>query len=317
IAAVEVLLAWRVSRAMSRSLEVLEGGAERIARQQFDRPIPPPPEPELASLALTLNDDMRTLAAHNREAARMDEERIKAARERLNQVVRAQERERARVSRELHDQASQALTALNYGLTRVRKLLRDDSAAAEIDRLLSLSADTGRQIGALARDLRPGALDDLGLVPALRSYARDFSDRIGVPVAVSVRGPIPRLSGEAETVVFRVIQEALTNVAKHAQAQHVTVDVRLQDSCLKVDVADDGQGFDAEAVLSESTGSVQALGLTGIRERVQLVEGDFRISSRPGQGTRLSVRVPAPRAGSRSRPCEGWVTAQPGAQAPA
>jgi signal transduction histidine kinase len=136
-------------------------------------------------------------------------------------------------------------------------------------------------------------LDDLGLVPALRSCAREFSDRIGVPADLSVGRDVPRLSRDAELTIFRIVQEALTNVAKHARASRVGIDLGVDDRGLTVCVRDDGRGFDPStaAAAPAGTGPV-GLGLAGIRERAGLLDGSVEIASAPGQGTRLVATVP-------------------------
>jgi signal transduction histidine kinase len=290
VALLEVGLVWHLSRGVSRSLAVLQAGAARVGREQFDQPVPVPAEQELGDLAGGLNRAMAALAASRAERARLEAERRRLVRERLRQVVRAQEEERARISRELHDQAAQALTALHYGLAHLRRLVKDPACAEEIERLTALTTDTGRQITGLARDLRPSVLDDLGLLPALRSYAQEISSRVGIPVDVAVRGAVPRLSADAETAVFRIVQEALTNVAKHARAQHAWVDLVADDGHLSLTVRDDGRGFDADG---HRTAPGRGLGLAGIRERAHLLHGRVRIDAASGQGTRLTVTFTA------------------------
>ena len=240
VVAVELAVGWYVSESIIRGLATLEAGARRIARERFGERVARPPEPELAALADTLNSVMEDLATSKTERLLLEQERLRLLRERLNQTVRAQEDERARVSRELHDQAGQALTALKYGLARVQQR-GDARMEAEVQGLITLAGEAARQISALARDLRPAVLDDLGLVPALRSYARDLSERIDIQIQFSARGSIPRLSSDAETTIFRVVQEALTNVAKHAHAQHAWVELAVEDAQLAVRVRDDGR----------------------------------------------------------------------------
>jgi|GEM_PF-2061539 len=296
VAAAEIGLGWHVSRRVAQSLEVLLHGARRIADEDFATPVPPPAEPELATLAETLNAVMTSLASHNAERARLEEERSRANRERLSQVIRAQEDERARISRELHDQAAQSITALRYGLGHIQRITNDAEVAAEVERLIALAAQTSRQISALARDLRPSVLDDLGLGPALRSYARDFSERFEVPVQVSLPSPLPRLLPDAETAVFRVVQEALINVAKHAQARHVWVALAVSADNLCVEIRDDGRGFEPKQVfqvVGASTGA--GLGLMGIRERVHLLGGQMGLTSEVGRGTQIKVAIPLSR----------------------
>lgn len=295
VAGAELAVGWYVSRRIALSLEVLQTGARRIAREDFDEPVAIPGERELADLAGGLNEVMVTLAANKVERARLEEERLRLLQEHLSHVVRAQEEERARVSRELHDQAGQALTALHYGLGRVQRLTQESVVAVELQRLVALAAETGRQIAALARDLRPAVLDDLGLIPALRSYTREFSERIALPIDFSISGSIPRLSPEAETTVFRVVQEALTNVAKHAGAHHAYVELAIQEDRLQVAVRDDGCGFNPRSVTRQGQsqkGSRPGLGLAGIKERVQLLGGTLMIDTEEGKGTQLIVTFP-------------------------
>jgi two-component system sensor histidine kinase UhpB len=237
---------------------------------------------------------MAALAASRAERGRLEAERQRLVRERLGQVVRAQEDERARIARELHDQTAQALTALHYGLAHLRRVADDPACAEEIDRLTALTTDTGRQITGLARDLRPSVLDDLGLLPALRGYAQEISGRVGIPVDFTARGAVPRVPADAETAVFRIVQEALTNVAKHARARRAWVDLVAEDGRLCLTVGDDGRGFDPDG---RHPASGRGLGIAGIRERVQLLHGRVQIDSAPGQGARLTVTFPAAATG--------------------
>jgi len=267
IALCEIGLGWCLAQAMSKSLGLFQQGAQRIAQNNFAEPVPIPSETELAAVAVTLNSLMDTLVVNQAEKASLEAQRLQLWRDRLNQTVRIQEEERARISRELHDQAGQALVALQYGLTRLQPLTRDAISAAEFQRLLVLAADTGRQIRSLARDLRPAILDDLGLIPALRSYIREFSERIGIAVEFSLLNAPPRMPSEVETTLFRVVQESLTNIGKHAHTDHARVTLTIKDGQLQLIVQDDGVGFDTDN--SEHESLQRGLGLAGIQERVQ------------------------------------------------
>ncbi|HEX8966323.1 MAG TPA: ATP-binding protein [Chloroflexota bacterium] len=290
VAAAELALGWSLWRGIIGSLTMLRDGARRILSESNAEPVPAPPEPEFAELATTLNTVTHELAENRAAHARLEAERLQLLQDRLGQVVRAQEEERARVSRELHDQAGQALTALKYGLNHLARVYREPGASHEVAQLAELATLAGQQIGALARDLRPAVLDDLGLLAALRGYAREYAERVGIAVAVSAPQPIPRLAPDAETAVFRVVQEALTNVAKHARASHAWIDLSWRTQQLDVRVRDDGRGFDPSTVAS---GQRRGLGLAGIQERVQLLGGSFELWSQPGQGTTLSISIPA------------------------
>ena len=287
VGAAELALGWSLSRRIIGSLALLRTGARRIAQERWDQPIPPLPEPEFNVLATALNDMMVELAANRAEHTRLEADRLRLLRDHLAQVVEAQEQERARVSRELHDQAGQALTALKYGLDHVRRACPDSGARAEVDQLIELASSAGRQIGALARDLRPAVLDDLGLVAALRSYSREYADRVGISVDVSAPASLPRLGPAVETAIFRVVQEALTNIAKHARATRARVELVVKQPRLTVRVEDDGVGFDTTR-LNGHTG----LGLNGINERVGLLGGLCEVRSRPGVGTTITASIP-------------------------
>jgi signal transduction histidine kinase len=295
VAAVEAGLGWYVFRGTARSLSLLEQGAKRIAREDFAQPVRSVPERELAVLGDALNHAMNELAGNRAVQQRLEEERVRLLRERLSQVVQAQERERRRVSRDLHDQAGQALTALQYGLSRLQHFVPDGEASREINRLVALATDTGHQIAVLARELRPSVLDDLGLVPALRSYIREFAERTEVPVELTLTGTLPRLSPEAETTVFRVVQESLTNVARHAHARQAWVNVAVENGSVCLRIRDDGSGFERRHLAERrrsSRKSESGLGLAGIEERVQLLGGSLDLRSQPGEGTELVVTFP-------------------------
>jgi signal transduction histidine kinase len=288
-------LGWHLYQRITTSLSLLVSGAHRIAREEFDVPVPLPPEQELAVLAGALNTAMAALAARRVERERLEEERQHLARTRLGLIVQAQENERARISRELHDEAGQALTALRYGLGRVRHHVTDPTIVGTLDWLIDLTAEIAKRLGTLARDLRPSVLDELGLVPALRSYVYEFSGRVDLPVELTVRGTLPSLPAVVETTVFRVVQEALTNVARHAHASHAHVELAADADRIRIAISDDGQGFDPAAVASGNCPSAESaggLGLIGIRERVELLGGHLAITSATGSGTRLLATIP-------------------------
>ena len=157
-----------------------------------------------------------------------------------------------------------------------------------------LAAETARDVQSMAVELRPPALDSLGLVAALQNHLEDWSARHGTEHDFQARGLAGlRLSREIETTLYRVVQEGLTNVLKHAGATHVGVILELRDGLVRVVLEDDGGGFDVEQVLG-SPGKAQRLGVRGMRERVALLGGELEIESSPGRGTTLYVRVPVP-----------------------
>lgn len=212
----------------------------------------------------------------------------------LHQIVSAQERERQRIARELHDGTGQTLTALGLGFAAASENVQHnpDLASAQLAELKVMSTQALQELRDLIRDLRPSILDDLGLVPALKSQVQLFEERTGVRAELVLNGRRQRVQPEIETIVFRIAQEALTNVAKHAHASQVTVQIGFAETVLNLEVRDDGQGFVPQTVFVASEGNHQAWGLLGMQERVALVGGTCVVHSEPGQGTAVEVSIP-------------------------
>jgi len=233
------------------------------------------------------------LSIENARLHQEAQEREKRLGELLHQVVNAQEAERQRIARELHDATAQSLTAIALGLRGVEALLDEDPVVAvqEIRELKSFSTDALGELRRIISNLRPPQLDDLGLVAALQWYIQEFERRYGIPTDFVVEGSEFRLPSEYETVLFRITQEALTNIAKHAHASRAFVRLEIRPTHICVTIQDDGCGFDPEEVL-EGTRPRTGWGLVGIQERALLLGGHYEIHSAPGQGTRIRVRVP-------------------------
>ena len=212
--------------------------------------------------------------------------------ERLSaRMVEQHEDERRRLSRELHDETAQLFSAVKMELA----LLRDGAApelAGRLDRSLALMDAGIRSIRRVTDDLRPTLLDDLGLLPALRSLATEFAERSGTPVELVAPRALPPLAKEAELAVFRALQEALANVARHAEARTVRVTITGDDRAVTLEVRDDGRGLPAGA----GTGTLERaghMGITGMRERIAALGGRVELASRTGNGVTLSVYLPA------------------------
>jgi len=208
---------------------------------------------------------------------------------RLSQrLVQAQEFERAALSRELHDEVGQMMTALGIELGNLEALRHRDGDAFEkrMEDVKRLNADAMRAIRDLAMGLRPSMLDDLGLEAALQWQGREFSRHTGVPATVQVGGAPDHLTDAQQTCIYRVVQEALTNCARHAKANHVLVSLGTQQDDIVVIVKDDGIGFNPSASVRGG------LGLLGIRERVEALDGRVRIASKPNNGTTIEVQIP-------------------------
>lgn len=236
-------------------------------------------------------------------AARYEESQAREALrgELLHQVVSVQERERQRIARDLHDGAGQALTALGLGFAAVAETVKSNpaKAAEQLLELKQMSTQALTDLRDLIRDLRPSLLDDLGLVPALQSQVQLFQAHSGVHAHLTVHGRVCRLPADIETIVFRIAQEALTNIAKHAAAENVAVMLAFEPGVIQLQVKDDGRGFDSDEIFAATAQPRHAWGLLGMQERVALVGGSCHITSRPGQGTAVEVSIPLPEDGSQ------------------
>jgi two-component system sensor histidine kinase UhpB len=221
----------------------------------------------------------RLASSFRRMLHRIDSERKRSGR----LVIRAQEEERRRLARDLHDEVNQALTAI---LLRLEALSHAAPGAAdELLELKKLVNQAMAELLHLARTLRPTALDDHGLVPALESQLRRFSAQTGVEAALWTQGHPDQLDSDQEIVVYRVAQEALSNVAQHASARRVELGLSADEEGVELTIRDDGRGFDTRD-------EHDSLGLSGMSERARLLGGRLEVDSRPGSGTSLTLQVP-------------------------
>jgi len=213
----------------------------------------------------------------------------------LHRVVTAQEAERKRIARELHDGTGQTLTALGLGLAAAVERIDSDPAAVrkQLVDMKQMNAQVMQEVHNVISDLRPSILDNLGLVPALRGHINTFETRTGIQTQLLVQGKSVRLEPEVETTVFRVVQESLTNVVRHAAAQSVLVRLAFEENGLDLSIQDDGRGFDVTQALAGEDGRA-AWGLLGIQERASLVGGTAELRSTPGQGATVHLFIPHP-----------------------
>jgi signal transduction histidine kinase len=207
----------------------------------------------------------------------------------LKRLLSAEDQERRRIARELHDETGQSLTTLLVGLRSIADITVLAKARTVAKRLREVAAHTVDDVGRLARGLHPAVLDDKGLVAAIRRHVSDFTKAFGVVVDLRVDGVPRRMAPLAQSTMYRIVQEALTNVARHAEARVVAVMLKHESTVLELVIRDDGVGFDPAAALSEASG----LGLHGMQERVALLGGSVQIVSRPGHGTTIHARIPA------------------------
>ena len=208
------------------------------------------------------------------------------------QILSAQEEERKKISRELHDVVAQTLTGINVGLAALKKEAGVntnglDRNITRTQRLVEKSVDI---VHRFARELRPAVLDDLGLIPALHTFMKDFTARTGVHTHLTAFAGVEQLDTARRTVLYRVAQEALTNVSRHARASRVEVTLQKLADGIGMKISDDGKSFSVEQTLRANRG--KRLGLLGMRERLEMVGGKFGVESVPGEGTTIEARMP-------------------------
>ena len=259
--------------------------AESRAGESFDKSHLETLVAMVAQAALALSN------AHAFEAIRMQEENL---RQLSLQIMTAQETERGRISRELHDGVGQQLTAMKYLLEGIRNAARtkdEDKLQNRIAEARELATQIIQDLRNISLDLRPTMLDDLGLQPTLEWFVRQFIDRSGINVTLTCNVTEERIPLPVSTSVYRIIQEAFGNAAKHAQARNITLSVLTDDRHLTISIGDDGVGFDA-SLLPEAQKVRGCSGVLNMKERSHLLGGDFRLETAPGKGTKVVVAIP-------------------------
>jgi len=315
------LFAWGAARSVTRPVAVLTAAAERIAAGGMDEPIPALGGDELGRLGRSvehMRSSLRELLARVGKANELLEQRVAertqelaaangelqerdAQRQRLlRMVITAQEDERKRIARELHDETTQSLAVLVMGIESAATALKIGGPKPRLDEVKALAVRTLEEVHRLILDLRPAVLDDLGLFSALRWYAERYLAGRGLAVRCEIGELERRLPPEIAIALFRIGQEAMNNVLRHARADSVLIQLAVEDDELRVEIEDDGQGFDPKLAPADRP----HYGLLGIRERAELLGGTAVIESSPGNGTRVEVRVPIP-AEPTSPPSQG------------
>jgi two-component system sensor histidine kinase UhpB len=245
------------------------------------------------AISFKSDDEIKKLAESFNLMAKTVMEKMRLERKYLSQIIEAQENERRRISRELHDEIGQALYAIQFNLEMIDKDLPQTTSIVRgrLGEAKSLSSQTLTAMRQLSQDLRPTMLDDLGLIPTLRWYVQNFSNRLNIYSNFEAIGLEEKLSPQIETALYRIVQEALNNIAKHAQADRVEVSLVIRDSRIYASIHDNGKGFDLEKVLHPESPE-GGFGIIGIKERVSLLGGQIDIQSRPGFGTLISIEIP-------------------------
>ena len=266
------------TEATQRRLEVLAASNRKLEQEIIRR--------EAVEKALTKSEQAQSRLL---EQSRHMQEQLRFV---SRQVLRTQEEERKRISRELHDVIAQTLTGINVRLATLRREAALDTKGLDrnivrTQRLVEKSVDI---VHRFARELRPTLLDDLGLIPALRAYMQSFKEETGIHVTLSTFAAVEQVKGDTRTVLYRVVQEALSNVARHAQASRVDVRIHRFADTICMRIKDNGKGFLTAKVLHAK--KQERLGLLGMRERLDMVGGKFTVTSAPGKGTTVQARVP-------------------------
>jgi two-component system sensor histidine kinase UhpB len=249
------------------------------------------------TIRIKSDDEIKRLADSFNQMATTLLEKMMLERKYCSRIIEAQENERKRISRELHDEIGQALTAIKFNLDRMDKdlpphlpVVRERLGEAKL-----LSNQTLSAMRQLSMELRPTMLDDVGLIPTLRWYIQNFSNRLNISSNFQAVGIGEKLPPQIETAFYRIIQEALNNIAKHSGATRVEIRLEHRESILSASITDNGRGFDLEKVLRPEFVE-RGFGIIGMQERVSLLEGKIDIQSKPDSGTYIYVEVPYPKA---------------------
>jgi signal transduction histidine kinase len=285
VAAIGIVAAAGLTWLLTRPILELASAAKAIGKGDFSRRARPWADDEIGELEEAFNSMTARLA----RAEQVREDRDRSRQQLIEKVILAQEEERKRIARELHDETSQALTSLKVGLRTLQDQCFNSEVQQRAEELRELAATTLDSVHDLTLRLRPSILDDLGLVAALEHYVGEYRQRYVTPVDFAARGlGEDRLPGAVETALYRIVQESLTNVARYAEANSVSVMLERRDHRVHAIVEDDGCGFEPPQVLSPS----DCLGLYGMQERVALLGGTFTVESQLGSGTSIYVKIP-------------------------
>jgi signal transduction histidine kinase len=242
----------------------------------------------------TADQDILTTIAAQSAVAIENARLYESLREEHDRLIAVEEDVRRHLARDLHDGPAQMLAAIIMSANFIKQAIAHDSvehAVGELDEMLPVAEKALRQVRTLLFDLRPVILETQGVVPALESYAQRLRDAEGLNVVLNTKGEFGRLSHNAEVAIFSVVQEAITNARKHARATRIGIDVASGDGDLVVVIRDDGVGFQAKDV-TDGYDKRGSLGMLNMKERAEIVEGTLTVSSQPGQGTTITMRLP-------------------------
>ena len=287
-----------LARSILHQLSLLLQGVDRLANDQLDQPVPIVSHDEVGRVSFALNDAARSLRESRARLQQEMSEREKAEQD-FRSLSRRQigmiEEERKRIAQDLHDEFGQALTGVQFGLMSLQRELPAGGVPLreKCDQLATLVGQMGNSIDTIASDLRPAALDHLGLVPALESFLSELSRRgFGLKTELEAVGFNRRLDPEVELACYRIIQESLTNIAKHAKATRAEIRLTVSYPNVILTIRDDGQGFGLQEAPDNEQVSPHRLGILGMRERAAAVGGSFEIRSGGASGSLIRVELP-------------------------
>lgn len=288
VACIFLAAAWWLGRSVTQPVLELAAQARQLGAGDFTVRIPVRSQDELGQLAESFN----RMAGDLRDTT-VSRDQLDAAHHKLQELtdrlIDSQEEERTRLARELHDDITQRMATIAIEAGRLKHLPEDDASRwrSGLERLQQQMARLSDDIHGLSRRLHPSTLDDLGLAAAVEGECRGFFERGGPPVDLRVEGELDTLPPALRLALYRIIQESLRNIAKHAEASEVTLELRRAGGRVLLTIRDDGRGFDRQAA-----GGRAGIGLASMAERMRSVGGTFTVDSAPGKGTRVSVEAP-------------------------
>jgi two-component system sensor histidine kinase UhpB len=285
-----------VSQRVLRRLSGLAKAIKNVAQNGLTAELPETPADEIGRLSAAFNAMARQIEKRDRENVSLSNalrERVQERGELLERLIAAQEEERKRVARELHDDLGQSLSSTALSVEIAERAIDGDpdSAIQHLQQAHASIADAADRMYDLILGLRPSVLDDLGLVAATRAHGERMLDPQGISFEIAAPGMAERLPPILETALFRIFQEAISNILRHADAISVRVKIALDDQVVVAEVLDDGVGFDPN-LYQISEGDGRGLGILGMRERAMLLGGQVVIDSEIGKGSNIRVRIP-------------------------
>ncbi len=308
---VGTIFAILLARSILRQLSLLLSGVGNLGKNRLDEAVPIVTNDEVGKVASAFNHAVASLREIRSEldSEMLERKRAEQATRRLSRrLINTIEEERKRIAQDLHDEFGQALTGVQIGLNSLKNAVpADASAAAKCQELIESIQSMGDSIDRVASDLRPATLDHLGLVPAVKSYLEDFEQRTpGLEVEFHAVGLKNRLDSAIELVCYRVIQESLTNIVKHAKASRAEIQITVSHPKVIVTIKDNGIGFDQQDAFQNSVVGVGGVGLSGMQERVASVRGTLEARRQKGGGSMVRVKLPT----SLGKPTETVASAQ-------